>query len=68
MHDLIASIVPLTMEAWRDYEFEAMHLTRLEIEALRAAKGGAVGPINTTNKREQAEWDAKAARLGLRQA
>ena len=68
MHDLIASIVPLTMEAWRDYEFEAMHLTRLEIEALRASKGGAVGPINTSNKREQAEWDAKAARLGLRPA
>lgn len=68
MHDLIASIVPLTMEAWRDYEFEAMHLTRLEIEALRAANGGAVGPINTTNKREQAEWETKLARLGLRPA
>jgi thymidylate synthase (FAD) len=65
MHDLIAPIVPLTMEAWRDYEFEAMHLTRLEVEALRAAKGGPVGPIGTSNKREQAEWEAKAARLGL---
>lgn len=65
MHDLIAPIVPLTMEAWRDYEFEAMHLTRLEIEALKAAKGGVVGPINSTNKREQAEWEAKAGTLGL---
>jgi len=72
MHDLIASIVPLTMEAWRDYELEAMHLTRLEIEAIalaqRAGKGGVVGPINTTNKREQAEWEAKSVRLGLRTA
>ncbi|MFO0858666.1 MAG: FAD-dependent thymidylate synthase [Phycisphaerales bacterium] len=65
MHDLIASIVPLTMEAWRDYEFEAMHLTRLEIDALKAAKAGVVGAINSTNKREQAEWEAKAAKLGL---
>jgi thymidylate synthase (FAD) len=38
MHDLIASIVPLTMEAWRDYEFEAMHLTHLQ-----QARTGGVG-------------------------
>lgn len=61
MHDLIAPIVPVTMEAWRDYELESMHLTRLEIEALRSGKQ----EIATDNKREQAEWADKRARLGL---
>jgi len=37
-----------------------MHLTRLEIEAIKSGK-----PLDTENKREQAEWDAKKANLGL---
>ena len=65
MHDLIAPIVPMTMEAWRDYDFESMHLTRLEIEALRNSKNGVVGQINSANKREQAEWEAKLTDLGM---
>jgi thymidylate synthase (FAD) len=65
MHDLIAPIVPMTMEAWRDYDFGSMHLTRLEIEALKSSKAGVVGPIATQNKREQAEWEAKLVDLGL---
>jgi thymidylate synthase (FAD) len=68
MYELMLPIVPITMEAWRDYELEAMHLTRLEIEAMRAAMApGTHGPITlaTDNKREQAEWDAKRGRLGL---
>jgi thymidylate synthase (FAD) len=67
MHDLIASIVPITMEAWRDYEFEALHLTRLEIDALSQSlrAGGSMQPIATDNKREQAEWQDKAVRLGF---
>jgi thymidylate synthase (FAD) len=68
MHDLIEPIVPLTIEAWRDYELGAVQLTRLEVEALRAASAGAVGPIATSNKREQAEWEAKLASLGLKKA
>jgi thymidylate synthase (FAD) len=60
MHDLVSPIVPLTMEAWRDYDFEAMHLSRLEIEALKNKAA-----INTENRREQAEFEAKRARLGL---
>jgi thymidylate synthase (FAD) len=65
MHDLIAPIVPLTLEAWRDYELESVRLSRLEVEALRdAAKGGA-GALPSDNKREQAEWAAKRASLGL---
>ena len=66
---LIEPLVPLTVEAWRDYEFESMHLTRLEIEAIRkgrsAESSGAVGEIETSNKREQAEWLEKRSALGL---
>ncbi len=61
MHDLLAPIVPITLEAWRDYEIEALHLTRLEIEALQARSA----TLATDNQREQAEWQAKRARLGL---
>jgi thymidylate synthase (FAD) len=79
MHDLIAPIVPLTMEAWRDYDQEGLHLTRLEIEAIRRLSSqrasGDQGTLPTSpslqpiavsdNKREQAEWEAKRAKLGL---
>ncbi len=56
---LLEPIVPLTMEAFRDYELDALRLTRLEIDALRT------GVLATDNKREQAEWAAKRSRLGL---
>ncbi len=61
MWRLLEPIVPVTMEAFTDYELESMSLTRLEIEALRAG----VSEISTSNKREQSEWQAKRARLGL---
>jgi hypothetical protein len=50
----------VSCEAFEDYRLEAMHLTRLEIEAVRTGK-----PLATENKREVAEWEAKRARLGL---
>lgn len=65
MYKLVEPIVPITMQAWRDYHFEAMHLTRLEVEALQQLRSGGNGSLNSSNKREQAEWDAKRARLGL---
>ncbi len=66
MHDLLQPIVPITMEAWRDYELESVHLTRLEVEALRThAQGASGGALATDNKREQAEWDVKKRSLGL---
>jgi thymidylate synthase (FAD) len=65
MHDLIAPIVPVTMEAWRDYELGAMALTRLEIEAIKDAAGGGEGKLDSDNKREQREWEEKRAKLGL---
>lgn len=58
---LIEPIVPMTVEAFRDYEMESLRLTRLEIEALRAGKA----ELDTTNKREQAEWAAKREKLGM---
>jgi thymidylate synthase (FAD) len=59
MYRLIQPIVPVAAEAFEDYRLNAMHLTALEIEALRTGE-----PLKTTNKREIAEWDAKRARLG----
>ncbi len=61
MYNLIEPIVPITMEAFRDYRLGAMHLTRLEVEAIR--KGSM--DIDSTNKRESAEWAAKRSALGL---
>lgn len=61
MWRLMEPIVPITMEAFRDYEMESIRLTRLEIEAMRGGKA----EIDTTNKREQAEWTAKRSKLGL---
>jgi thymidylate synthase (FAD) len=60
MFALIQPIVPIAAEAFMDYNFEAMHLTRLEIEAIRAKK-----PLATENKRENAEWEQKRRKLGL---
>ena len=60
MYDLIRPIVPVACEAFEDYRLNAMHLTGLEIDAIRSGK-----PLATENKRETAEWEAKKARLGL---
>jgi thymidylate synthase (FAD) len=60
MFALIQPIVPIAAEAYVDYNFESLHLTRLEIEAIRADQ-----PLNTQNKREAAEWEEKKKRLGL---
>jgi thymidylate synthase (FAD) len=60
MFELIKPIVPVAAEAFMDYHHDAMHLTRLEIEAMKTGQ-----PLATQNKREMAEWDAKRQRLGL---
>jgi thymidylate synthase (FAD) len=60
MFALIQPIVPIAAEAFLDYNFEGMHLTRLEVEAIRAGK-----PLATENKRENAEWEEKRKKLGL---
>jgi thymidylate synthase (FAD) len=60
MYELVKPIVPVAAEAFEDYHLGGMHLTRLEIEAI---KGG--GAIATANKREAAEWEEKKKKLGL---
>jgi thymidylate synthase (FAD) len=65
MFRLIEQIVPVTTQAWKDYHFESMHLTRLEIEAIKSIKAGGDGKLKSENKREQAEWESKRAQLGL---
>lgn len=60
MYALMEPIVPLTMEAFRDYEMQSLRLTRLEIEALRSGT-----PLASENKREQAEWEEKKKALGI---
>jgi thymidylate synthase (FAD) len=61
MLDLIEPIVPVTVEAFRDYRMGSVHLTRLEVEAMRAGKA----ELDTENAREQREWQEKRERLGL---
>src|SRR5688572_28107696 len=60
MFELIRPIVPIAAEAFVDYHFGAMHLTRLEIESIRSGQ-----PLATENKRENAEWEEKRKTLGL---
>lgn len=72
MCQLIEPLCPFTIEAWRDYELESVHLTRIEIEAIRdsvrTCERSCAIELKTTNKREQAEWDAKRTVLGLESA
>jgi thymidylate synthase (FAD) len=60
MFALARPIVPIACEAFLDYNFGSMHLTRLEIQAIRTGQ-----PLATENKRESAEWEAKKQKLGL---
>jgi thymidylate synthase (FAD) len=60
MFALIQPIVPVAAEAFMDYNFHSMRLSRLEIEALRTGQ-----PLATENKRETAEWEEKKRRLGV---
>ncbi|HEY1684308.1 MAG TPA: FAD-dependent thymidylate synthase [Tepidisphaeraceae bacterium] len=58
--ELIRPIVPIAAEAFMDYQHQSMHLTRLEIEAIRSGKA-----LASENKRENAEWEEKRKKLGL---
>ena len=60
MYELIRPICPVACEAFEEYRMEGMHLTKLEIEAIRSGQ-----PIATENKREQREFEAKRARLNI---
>lgn len=60
MFALVRPIVPIAAEAFVDYNLGALHLSRLEVEALRSG-----GALASENKRENAEWDEKKKRLGV---
>jgi len=60
MFALIQPIVPIAAEAFLDYNFQSVHLTRLEVEAMRTGK-----PLASENKRENAEWEEKKKKLGM---
>jgi thymidylate synthase (FAD) len=60
MFELIRPIVPIAAEAFVDYQLNDMHLTRLEIEAIKTGQ-----ELKSDNKRENAEWLAKKEKLGL---
>ena len=60
MFALIQPIVPIAAEAFVDYNFQSIHLTRLEIEAIKSGQR-----LASENKRENAEWDEKKKKLGL---
>ncbi len=62
---LIEPIVPVTIEAFRDYRLQALHLTRLEVEALKRHIEGGEPTIETKNSREREEWEQKRKRLGF---
>jgi thymidylate synthase (FAD) len=61
MYELIKPIVPYSCEAFEDFQLNSMTLSRLEIEAIqnRSEK------INTTNSREQSEWEEKKKKLNI---
>lgn len=60
MFALIQPIVPIAAEAFVDYNFQSLHLSRLEVEAIRTGQ-----PLSSENKREAAEWEEKRKRLGM---
>ena len=65
MFDLIRPMVPVTIEAFTDYEQNALHLSKLEIEALQTMAKGGSPELQSDNKREQAEWQEKRTKLGF---
>jgi len=60
MFALIQPIVPVAAEAFLDYQFEAITLSRLEVEAIREGR-----PLVSENKRENQEFQEKRKSLGL---
>jgi thymidylate synthase (FAD) len=60
MFALVQPIVPIAAEAFLDYNLGALHLSRIEAEALRSGQ-----PLASDNKRESAEWEEKKKKLGL---
>jgi thymidylate synthase (FAD) len=60
MYALIQPIVPIACDAFVDYHYESVTLSKLEIKALRTGQ-----PLETKNKREIQEWEDKKKEIGL---
>ncbi len=58
IHDLVQPLVPVTMEAFKDFRVNAMHLTGPEIEAI-AKHGGDPTSINSPGERREFEEKLK---------
>jgi len=77
---IVKAWVPISWEAFLDYRFHAMNLSRLDIEVLKALNEKPAQALETARKfgwldekdgklaanRERDEFEAKAGRLGLR--
>ena len=58
IYNLVAPLVPITMEAFMDYRINGMHLTALEIEAIRTG-------IQIESPGERREFEEKLKRLKI---
>lgn len=69
--EIVKQLCPWTIEAWEKYHpmRGAIKLTKLEKEVIiehnNSKDSSPIGDIHTENKREQAEWKAKAKQLGF---
>lgn len=59
MFSLLRQIVPDSCKAFEDYQFNAMRLTSLEVEAIQ----GSFAAVDSPNARERSEWEAKRTKL-----
>ncbi len=72
-HEIVAKLFPLSWEAFRDYQLNALTLSAPELNVIReiAASGIGSGTVNSmiashiTNGREREECRSKLVRLGL---
>jgi thymidylate synthase (FAD) len=60
MFALVQEVAPVACEAFIDYVFQGMRLSRLEIEAIRTGKD-----LQSDNNRETTEWEDKKGILGI---
>lgn len=71
-NEIVAKLFPACWEAFIDYQFESLTLSRLEIELFKEAFGGALSdagfPLKSKmeNSRERDEFIAKLNRLGFK--
>lgn len=71
IRDSLKPLLPLTMEAYEDFQQESLTLTRLELESIKEAEQEECQTPTLSSKatlREVNEWEKKKERLGLKPA